>query len=248
MSSSTGSIIVALAATGLRRLIFDAVPMQLKLAVTAGIGLFILFIGLVDAGFIAATGMPSPPVGLGAGGLGSIDSVPTVVFVFTLLLTGILVVRKVRGGILIGLVAGTVVAVVIEAIWHLGSAQETSRRVEPVGADAVGFTVRAARPVACRRRSAWTASVASAILAAHHAVVHAGVRELLRCDGHRSPVWPASPDWPTIRGRSRDCARRCSSKARARSSAVPRRRRPTRCSWSQAPASRKARAPVLRTW
>jgi AGZA family xanthine/uracil permease-like MFS transporter len=44
------------------------------------------------------------------------------VFVFTLLLTGVLVVRRVRGGILIGLVTGTVVAVVIEAIWHLGSA------------------------------------------------------------------------------------------------------------------------------
>ncbi len=119
-----GLIIVALAATGLRRLIFDAVPMPLKLAVTAGIGLFILFIGLVDAGFIGSTGMPSPPVGLGTGGLGSIDTVPTVVFVFTLLVTGVLVVRRVRGGILIGLVAGTVVAVVIEAIWHLGSAVE----------------------------------------------------------------------------------------------------------------------------
>lgn len=119
-----GLIIVILAATGLRRLVFDAVPMELKLAITAGIGLFILFIGLVDAGFIASTGLPSPPVGLGAGGLGSINTVPTVVFVFTLLLTAILVVRKIRGGILIGLVAGTVVAVVIEAIWHLGSAVE----------------------------------------------------------------------------------------------------------------------------
>jgi AGZA family xanthine/uracil permease-like MFS transporter len=116
-----GLIIVALAATGLRRLVFDAVPMQLKLAITAGIGLFIMFIGLVDAGFISATGLPSPPVGLGGGGHGSISSIPTVVFVFTLLVTGILVVRRVRGGILIGLVAGTVVAVVIEAIWHLGS-------------------------------------------------------------------------------------------------------------------------------
>ena len=46
-----GLIIVALAVTGLRRLVFDAVPMQLKLAITAGIGLFILFIGLVDSGF-----------------------------------------------------------------------------------------------------------------------------------------------------------------------------------------------------
>jgi len=119
-----GIIIVLLAATGLRRLIFDAVPLQLKLAITAGIGLFILFIGLVDAGFIGSTGAPSPPVGLGTGGAGSIGTVPTVVFVFTLLLTGVLVVRKVRGGILIGLVAGTVVAVIIEAIWHLGSAVE----------------------------------------------------------------------------------------------------------------------------
>ena len=117
-----GLIIVLLAVTGLRRLVFDAVPMQLKLAITAGIGLFILFIGLVDAGFIGSTGRPSPPVGLGAGGLGSISTVPTLVFVLTLVLTGFLVVRRVRGGILIGLVAGTVVAVVIEAIWHLGSA------------------------------------------------------------------------------------------------------------------------------
>ncbi|MBU8829860.1 NCS2 family permease [Mycolicibacterium goodii] len=117
-----GLIIVLLAATGLRRLVFDAVPMQLKLAITAGIGLFILFIGVVDAGFVGSTGLPSPPVGLGAGGEGSINTVPTVVFVFTLLITGILVARRVRGAILIGLVAGTVVAVIIEAIWHLGSA------------------------------------------------------------------------------------------------------------------------------
>lgn len=119
-----GLIIMTLAVTGLRRLIFDAVPMQLKLAITAGIGLFILFVGLVDAGFIGSTGRPSPPVGLGAGGVGSITAVPTVVFVFTLFVTGILVVRKVRGAILIGLVAGTVVAVIIEAIWHLGSAAQ----------------------------------------------------------------------------------------------------------------------------
>ena len=57
-----GIIIVILAATGLRTLIFDAVPMQLKLAITAGIGAFILVIGLVDAGFIGSTGVPSPPI------------------------------------------------------------------------------------------------------------------------------------------------------------------------------------------
>ena len=117
-----GLIIVALAVSGLRRLVFDAVPMQLKIAITAGIGLFILFIGLVDAGFIGSTGLPSPPVGLGDGGRGSITSIPTLVFVVTLLLTGILVARRVRGGILIGLIGGTALAAAIEAIWHLGSA------------------------------------------------------------------------------------------------------------------------------
>lgn len=119
-----GLIIVLLAATGLRRLVFDAVPMQLKLAITAGIGLFILFIGLVDAGFISSTGLPSPPVGLGSKGGGSITTVPVLVFVITLLVTGVLVVRRVRGGILVGLVAGTALAMVIEAIWHLGPVTE----------------------------------------------------------------------------------------------------------------------------
>ena len=119
-----GLVIVLLAVTGLRRLVFDAVPMQLKLAITAGIGLFILFIGLVDAGFISSTGLPSPPVGLGSEGLGSISTIPTVVFIVTLLFTAVLVARRVRGGILIGLVSGTVLAAVIEAIWHLGPATE----------------------------------------------------------------------------------------------------------------------------
>ena len=113
-----GLIIVLLAATGLRRMIFDAVPVQLKLAITVGIGLFIAFIGFVDAGFVTTTGASSPPIGLGVDG--SVATVPTLIFVSTLLLTGILVARKVKGGILIGLVTGTVLAVVVEAIWNIG--------------------------------------------------------------------------------------------------------------------------------
>ncbi|GAA3930060.1 NCS2 family permease [Microbacterium soli] len=112
-----GLIIVVLSATGLRRMIFDAVPLQLKIAITVGIGLFIAFIGFVNAGFVTAAA--SPPVALGVGG--SVATVPTLVFVLTLLLTGILVARKVKGGILIGLVSGTVLAVIIEAVWHVGA-------------------------------------------------------------------------------------------------------------------------------
>jgi AGZA family xanthine/uracil permease-like MFS transporter len=117
-----GLIIVLLAATGLRRLIFAAVPIQLKLAITVGIGLFIAFIGFVNAGFVTSTGLGSPPVGLGANG--SIATVPTLVFVATLLITGILVARKIKGGILIGLLSGTVLAIVVEAIWNLGPATD----------------------------------------------------------------------------------------------------------------------------
>ncbi|MFT4211305.1 MAG: NCS2 family permease [Microbacterium sp.] len=117
-----GALIVILAATGLRRLIFDAVPLALKTAISVGIGLFIAFIGFVDGGFATSTGLSSPPVGLGVSG--SVGTIPTLLFVLTLLLIAVLMVLRVRGGILIGLVIGTIVAVVVEAIWHLGSAAD----------------------------------------------------------------------------------------------------------------------------
>jgi adenine/guanine/hypoxanthine permease len=114
-----GLVILVLVLTGFREAVFRAVPAQLKIAISVGIGLFIAFIGFVDAGFVTSTGQSSPPVGLGI--QGSIATVPTLVFVITLLLTGILVARKVRGAILIGLLSGTVLALIAEAIWHLGS-------------------------------------------------------------------------------------------------------------------------------
>lgn len=114
-----GVLIVLLAVTGLRRMIFDAVPVELKIAITVGIGLFIAFIGFVNSGLVTSTLSASPPVGLGVAG--SVATVPTLIFIVTLLLTGVLVARKVKGGLLIGLVSGTVIAVIVEAIWHLGS-------------------------------------------------------------------------------------------------------------------------------
>ena len=113
-----GALIVLLAATGLRKAIFDAVPFQLKIAITVGIGLFIAFIGFVNSGFVTATGTSSPPVGLGVNG--SVATIPTLLFVVTLIVTGILVALRVKGGMLIGLVAGTVLAVIVEAIWKIG--------------------------------------------------------------------------------------------------------------------------------
>src|SRR5690606_23615089 len=100
-----GAIIVLPSATGLRKMVFDAVPYQLKLAITVGIGLFIAFIGFVNAGFV--TSSEDPPVGLGNGG--SITEAGTVMFVLTLLLGGILMALRLKGAILIALVGGTVI-------------------------------------------------------------------------------------------------------------------------------------------
>ncbi|OZB83721.1 NCS2 family permease [Microbacterium sp. 13-71-7] len=113
-----GVIIVLLAATGLRKLIFDAVPVQLKLAITVGIGLFIAFIGFVNAGFVTSTKQASPPVDLGIGG--SVASIPTLLFVLTLLIGGVLIALRVKGAILIALVGGTVLAAILNLIWPFG--------------------------------------------------------------------------------------------------------------------------------
>ncbi len=125
-----GIIIVVLAITGFRTAVFNAIPDALKSAIAAGIGMFIAFIGFVDAGFVrripdeAGT---TVPVGLGING--SIASWPTVVFVFGVLLMGILVARRVRGGLLIGIVVTTVLAAILEAVFDIGP----SAGVDPKG-------------------------------------------------------------------------------------------------------------------
>ncbi|MGI9822690.1 NCS2 family permease [Agromyces sp. Marseille-Q5079] len=116
-----GVIIVLLGATGARTAIFRAVPKALKAAITVGIGLFIAFIGFVDSGFVNRT-PAGPPVQLGDAG--SITSVPTAIFLLGVVLIGILVARKVPGGILIGIVATTIVAIIAQSILKLGPSFE----------------------------------------------------------------------------------------------------------------------------
>jgi AGZA family xanthine/uracil permease-like MFS transporter len=108
-----GLLIVLMSATGLRKAIFDAVPIQLKLAITVGIGLFIAFIGFVNSGFTTSGG--GTPVGLGIGG--SIATLPTLIFILTLLVGGVLMAMRVRGAILIALIAGTLLAFVSSMLW-----------------------------------------------------------------------------------------------------------------------------------
>jgi AGZA family xanthine/uracil permease-like MFS transporter len=122
-----GLIIMLLAATGFRTAVFDAVPAELKAAIAVGIGLFISFIGLVDAGFVRRipdAAHTTVPVTLGIGG--SIASWPTAVFVVGLVLTGVLVARRVRAAILIGVLASTGLAIVIEALAKVGPSNGTN--------------------------------------------------------------------------------------------------------------------------
>jgi len=112
-----GLIILVLVLTGFRVAVFKAVPAQIKIAISVGIGLFIALIGLVDAGFVRRTASGPVPVGLGVNG--NLVGWPTIVFVFgTLLIIGLMV-RKVKGAILIGVVGATIAAVVIQKIYKI---------------------------------------------------------------------------------------------------------------------------------
>lgn len=124
-----GVILLLLVITGLRRAIFNAVPAQLKSAISVGIGLFIALIGMIDAGFIqkgSGTGLE-----LGQGGF--ITGWPVLVFVLGMLAVFVLWTAKVRGAILYSILGATVVALIIEAVAKVGPKSSGGEVVNPSG-------------------------------------------------------------------------------------------------------------------
>ena len=105
-----GLVITVLVLTGFREAIMNAIPAALKRAIGVGIGLFILFIGLVSAG-IVKPGPPGVPVTLG-----DLSSAPVAVAVLGLLLTLWLTARRSSGALLVGILASTVVAIAVNGI------------------------------------------------------------------------------------------------------------------------------------
>jgi AGZA family xanthine/uracil permease-like MFS transporter len=93
--------------TGLRERVMDAIPLDLKKAIAIGIGLFIAFIGLESAG-IVVQGQPEPLVDLAP-----LTTWPIFVAIFGLALTVALRARGVRGDLLIGIIAATALATII---------------------------------------------------------------------------------------------------------------------------------------
>jgi AGZA family xanthine/uracil permease-like MFS transporter len=103
----SGVVFMLLAAFNIRTHIVKAIPKSLRHAIAAGIGLFIALIGFVNAGFIIhneATVI----------GIGKMD-MSTIVFIIGLLLTAVLVTRKILGAVLIGIIVTTILANVFVA-------------------------------------------------------------------------------------------------------------------------------------
>ncbi len=104
-----GLIFVILTVTGLRKIIFEAIPSAVKAAIPAGIGLFIAFLGLQDAKLVipdASTGVTFASFNLFNGT--TWDKVmPLIVAVISILLIAVLSHKKVKGSILWGILGGT---------------------------------------------------------------------------------------------------------------------------------------------
>jgi len=101
-----GLIITFLVLTGFREAVMNSIPLSLKQAISVGIGLFIAFIGLVQAGFV----QPSKDTLVT---LGRFDNLPVAVSIFGLLLTAILLKARVKGALLIGILGSTTLAIFI---------------------------------------------------------------------------------------------------------------------------------------
>jgi AGZA family xanthine/uracil permease-like MFS transporter len=106
-----GVVITLLVMTRFREAMLEAVPLGLKRAIGVGIGLFIAFIGFFTAGFVVKPAAGPLPVGLGA-----FQGLPIAVFVMGFVLTAWLLARRVRGALLLGIVATTVLAIVLNGV------------------------------------------------------------------------------------------------------------------------------------
>ena len=99
-----GLIFIVLTLTNLREAIVNAIPASLKNAIGAGIGLFIAFIGLQNAGIVVNNDATLVS-------LGDITSGSALLGLIGLIITGVLVVKDVRGGLLIGILVTTIIGI-----------------------------------------------------------------------------------------------------------------------------------------
>ncbi len=105
-----GILFLLLSVLNIRTYLVAAIPKQLRHAISAGIGLFITFIGLVNAKFIVAN--PATLVGIG-----KLTQPDQIIFLIGLLATAVFVVKRLTGGIVLGILLTTVLAGTIGRWW-----------------------------------------------------------------------------------------------------------------------------------
>ncbi|MGQ1892010.1 NCS2 family permease [Thermophagus sp. OGC60D27] len=121
-----GIIFLLLTAFNIREVIVNAIPMNLKHAISAGIGLFIAFIGMQNTGLIANSDATLVT-------LGDMSSHTVWITLFGLVVIGVLLALKVRGALLIGIFAATIAGIPL-GVTHLpeGSWLTLPPSVEPI--------------------------------------------------------------------------------------------------------------------
>ena len=143
----SGVIFIVISVTGIRKMIINAIPVQMKLAIGAGIGFFIAFVGLKNAAIVVAS--ESTFVSLGN------FSDPTVLLaLFGILVTLLLVIKKVPAGVFVGMVITAVVGIIAGMVFHIegmptlpqGSFITTDFHMEGAGAFLNGFNELFADP------------------------------------------------------------------------------------------------------
>lgn len=111
-----GILITILVLAGVRKYVMDVVPLEIKKGIAIGIGLFILFIGLINGGIVER----NPFAGGTPVQIGDLRGAPVLITAIGLLLTIALMARGVKAAILIGIVATTAIAVAIEQLFDTG--------------------------------------------------------------------------------------------------------------------------------
>jgi adenine/guanine/hypoxanthine permease len=106
-----GVVITLLVLTGFREAVLNAIPMDLKRAIGIGIGLFLAIIGLVNGGIVVSG--EATPVTIAP----DLSNLHVLTFLVGLALTAMLVARRMKGGLLIGILATTLFAVALNEIW-----------------------------------------------------------------------------------------------------------------------------------
>ena len=119
-----GLIFILLTVTGLRRHIVNAIPLVLRRAISPGIGLFIAFVGLKSAGIVTSSESTFIT-------LGDMHEPGVLLSLFGILLTSALLVRKVTGSLLIGILLTTIIGIPL-GITNYGGIISTPPSIEPI--------------------------------------------------------------------------------------------------------------------